>query len=167
MHSARADSSLTRLRSASGLVCLAFTQFIYHQLIKLILSIGDSTGRISNAVKVPTIISYKSQTDFKWGYQVKLSEKSIVGIKLLLDPDQDKPSYLPGSGKRTALKSLPKPAVDIAADYIGAVYSHALQEIRKSSVGGFFDTCERDVVLTVPAVWSDMAKDLTLQVRYI
>ncbi|KAK8102669.1 hypothetical protein PG984_015815 [Apiospora sp. TS-2023a] len=124
---------------------------------------GDSAGRISNDVKVPTIISYTSQTDFKWGYQVKLGDKSIVGIKLLLDPDQDKPSYLPGSGKRTALKSLPKPAVDIAADYIGAVYSHALEEIRKSSVGGFFDTCERDVVLTVPAVWSDKAKDLTLQ----
>ncbi|KAK8068095.1 hsp70 protein [Apiospora saccharicola] len=124
---------------------------------------GDSTGRVSSDVKVPTIISYTSQTDFKWGYQVKLNDKSIVGIKLLLDPDQDKPSYLPGSGKRTALKSLPKPAVDIAADYIGAVYNHALQEIRKSSVGGFFDTCERDVVLTVPAVWSDKAKDLTLQ----
>ncbi|KAK8877381.1 Hsp70 family heat shock protein [Apiospora arundinis] len=124
---------------------------------------GDSAGRVSNDVKVPTIISYNGLTDFKWGYQVKLTDKSIVGIKLLLDPDQDKPSYLPGSGKRTALRSLPKPAVDIAADYIGAVYNHALQEIRKGSVGSFFDTCERDVVLTVPAVWSDKAKDLTLQ----
>ncbi|KAK8073653.1 hsp70 protein [Apiospora phragmitis] len=124
---------------------------------------GDRTGRVTNDVKVPTIISYSSQTEFKWGYQVKLNDKSIVGIKLLLDPDQDKPSYLPGSGKKTSLKSLPKPAVDIASDYIGAVYSHALQEIRKSSVGGFFDTCGREIVLTVPAVWSDKAKALTHQ----
>lgn len=147
--------------------CLSWVAHHLYQLVQLTSSIGDGAGRISNDVKVPTIISYNGKTDFKWGYQVKLSDKSIVGIKLLLDPDQDKPSYLPGSGKRTALKSLPKPAVDVAADYIGAVYKHAIQEIRKNSVGGFFDTCEREVVLTVPAVWSDKAKDLTLQVRYV
>ncbi|KAK7917234.1 hypothetical protein PG985_010842 [Apiospora marii] len=123
---------------------------------------GDG-GRISNAAKVPTIIAYSGPTDFKWGYQIKPTDRPIIGIKLLLDPDQDIPSYLPGSGKKTALKNLPKPAVHIAADYIGAVYSHALQEIRKGAVGGFFDSCERDVVITVPAVWSDKAKDLTLQ----
>ncbi|KAK7946742.1 Hsp70 family protein [Apiospora aurea] len=110
---------------------------------------GDS-GRFSTEVKVPTIISYNGPTDFKWGYQVKPTDKSTVGIKLLLDPDQDKPSYLPGSGKKTALRNLPKPAVDIAADYIGAVYKHALEQIRTSSVGNFFDTCEREAFLLSP-----------------
>ncbi|KAK6856748.1 hypothetical protein PG995_006935 [Apiospora arundinis] len=123
---------------------------------------GDS-GRVLTDVKVPTIIAYTGPTDFKWGYQVKPGDKSIVGIKLLLDPDQDKPSYLPGSGKKTSLRNLPKPAVDVAADYIGAVYNHALGKIRESSVGNFFDKCEREVILTVPAVWSDKAKNLTLQ----
>lgn len=64
-------------------------------------------------------------------------------------------------------KALPKDPIDVAADFIGAIYKHALDVIESSTVQGYFQLCEKDFVLSVPAVWSDKAKDLTLKVSSI
>ncbi|TWU72224.1 hypothetical protein ED733_003541 [Metarhizium rileyi] len=116
--------------------------------------------------KIPTVISYNSGSTekFTWGASVDTNAKdAIVGIKLLLDPEQTRPMYLPTSNIKKDLKALPKPAVEIAADFIGAVYNHALQEIAKTVPRAYMKLCNKEFVLSVPAVWSDAAKIATLK----
>ncbi|KAG8162026.1 hypothetical protein KVR01_007791 [Diaporthe batatas] len=115
--------------------------------------------------KVPTLIMYDQQdpSKFKWGGEVDWRDPAVRGVKLLLDPDQDRPVYLPMSSFRNDLQAISKTPVDVAADFIGAIYKHALTVIQSAVLQDYFDFCEKDFVLSVPAVWSDKAKDLTLK----
>ncbi|KFA66207.1 hypothetical protein S40285_05120 [Stachybotrys chlorohalonatus IBT 40285] len=117
--------------------------------------------------KIPTLINYDSDsprgTSFAWGASVDRKLDNIVGVKLLLDPKQELPLYLPTGNIKQDLKKLPKPPIDVAADFIGAIYKHALTEISKEVLDGYMDICQKDFVISVPAVWSDAAKDATLQ----
>lgn len=117
--------------------------------------------------KVPTLIIYdkKDPSKFKWGGQVNWRDSAVHGVKLLLDPSQTKPKYLPASSLESDLNDLDKDPVDVASDFIGAIYKHALSVIESSGVRDYFNICEKQFVLSVPAVWSDKAKDLTLRVR--
>lgn len=74
------------------------------------------------------------------------------------------PEYLPKSLVGEDLKRIGKSPVDVAADYISAIYNHALKIIKSKVPANYFKICEKVFVLTVPAVWSDKARDLTLQV---
>ena len=83
------------------------------------------------------------------------------------DPNQPKPAYLPVSSFKKELKRLPKDPTDVAADFLGAIYNHALAIIESAGVRDYFNFCQKEFILTVPAVWSDKAKDLTLKVRLV
>ncbi|KAK8930258.1 Chaperone protein DnaK [Metarhizium anisopliae] len=115
--------------------------------------------------KIPTLISYDEAklSDFRWGALVEDLSATIVGIKLLLDPSQKRPAYLSSENVQKDLSSLPKTAVQVAADFIGKVYQHALAEISKKVPRGYMELCSKEFVLTVPAVWSDAAKHATMQ----
>lgn len=117
---------------------------------------------------MPTLILYDEQdpTKFKWGGEVTWRDPAVHGVKLLLDLDQKKPTFLPVSSFKKEMKALPKDPIDVAADFIGAIYKHALSKIESSSVREYFNLCEKEFVLSVPAVWSDKAKDLTLKACY-
>jgi hypothetical protein len=82
----------------------------------------------------------------------------------LLDPNQGRPIYLPESTAKSDLRQLGKPAVDVAADFIGAMYQHAMLKIESKMPKEYLDMCQKKFVLTVPAVWSDKAKDATKKV---
>jgi len=118
------------------------------------------------APKTPTAIRYGRSLDVKWGYQLDLTlSDNIMGLKLLLDPEQKRPYYIPTDIKAEMAK-LPKSVLDVAADYMKAIFSHALQEIVSDAIDPSFVACyHKKFMLTVPAVWSDKAKDLTLRVR--
>jgi hypothetical protein len=79
----------------------------------------------------------------------------------LLDPDQGRPIYLPDSTAKSDIRNLGKPAVDVAADFVGAIYKHAMSKIESKIPEEYLDMCQKKFVLTVPAVWSDEAKDAT------
>lgn len=118
--------------------------------------------------KVPTLILYDENdpTKFKWGGQVSWRDPAVRGVKLLLDPGQERPTYLPMSSfkkDQNALSKNSKDPVDVAADYIGAIYNHALSVIKSAGIEKYFKWCDKEFVLSVPAVWSDKAKDLTLK----
>ena len=83
--------------------------------------------------KAPTISRYEknSPQTFTWGYELAHTtiDGKVEGIKLLLDPGQPKPLYVPQSNIKAELKRLGKPPIDVAADYISALYKHALSKI--------------------------------------
>lgn len=87
-------------------------------------------------------------------------------MKLLLDPTQAMPVYVPTSSTSKELGRLGKPALDVAADFIGAIYEHAMTIIGNKVPRGYLEICQKQFVVSVPAVWSDKAKDLTLKVTY-
>ncbi|EXM19166.1 hypothetical protein RAB80_011500 [Fusarium oxysporum f. sp. vasinfectum] len=115
--------------------------------------------------KVPTAVAYdpEDNSSFKWGGQLTWRDDHVQGVKLLLDPDQTKPSYLPSNNIKSELKKLPKDAVDVAADFIGAIYRHSILKIESRVPRDYLALCQRSFVLSVPAVWSDKAKERTLQ----
>ncbi|KAK1831182.1 hypothetical protein QBC39DRAFT_372068 [Podospora conica] len=116
--------------------------------------------------KAPTVIQYEidSKTSFKWGYDVDpLADNKITNLKLLLDPDQPRP-YLVPTHVEDEMAKLPKSPVEVISDYIGAMFKHAIVEIDSESLDPtFLDNFEKRFVLTVPAVWSDKAKNMTLE----
>ncbi|KAG6218859.1 hypothetical protein E4U50_008121 [Claviceps purpurea] len=118
-----------------------------------------------SAPKIPTIIEYTEEDPrgFRWGASVNKQNGGIIAIKLLLDPNQQRPLYLPAKQIEEELKSLPKSPLEIAADFIGAIYAHALEEISSSVPKAYMDMCHKEFVLSVPAVWSDAAKNATLK----
>lgn len=131
------------------------------------LRIACTAGREGyHQPKDPTLIAYDTDdpATFKWGGQVGWRSEAVQGVKLLLDPDQPKPIYLPTGNIKNEIKKLPKDPVDVAADFIGAIYTHALSKIQASVPKDYFLLCQKQFVLSVPAVWSDKAKDKTLRV---
>ncbi|MCJ1301655.1 hypothetical protein MMC08_004456, partial [Hypocenomyce scalaris] len=112
--------------------------------------------------KVPTVISYDpyNNKSFTWGAQRHKNE-IIEGIKLLLDPDQEQPIYVPQSNTKNELKRLGKPPLEVAADYIGAIYQHARSRIETKVHLDYLHMCQKKFVVSVPAVWSDKAMDTT------
>ena len=73
---------------------------------------------------------------------------NIVGVKLLLDPSQEKPLYLPTGNIKSDLKKLPKAPLMVAADFIGAIYQYALQEISGQVPKSYMDLCQKQFVLS-------------------
>ncbi|SPO06373.1 uncharacterized protein DNG_09062 [Cephalotrichum gorgonifer] len=116
--------------------------------------------------KTPTAIWYAPHTyeSFDWGYDVDMSiADKITALKLLFDPGQRRPYPLPDNFAETEIAKLPKPVVDVAADYMEAIFKHAMEEIEVDSVDpSFVDCFQKKFILTVPAVWSDKAKSMTL-----
>ncbi|CVK84249.1 related to hsp70 protein [Fusarium proliferatum] len=115
--------------------------------------------------KVPTAILYdpRDSRNFKWGGQLTWRDDHVQGVKLLLDPKQTRPSYLPSSSANLEKRRLPKDVVDVVADFMKAMYEHALEKIASKVPRDYLDLCEKSFVLTVPAVWSDKAKEKTIQ----
>lgn len=105
----------------------------------------------------------KDPSKFKWGGQVNWRDPAVRGVKLLLDPDQKRPAYFPASSFEQQPGKPSKDADDIAADFIGAVYKHALSVVKGAGLQEYMNFCQKDFILSVPASWSDKAKDLTLK----
>lgn len=106
---------------------------------------GESTP------KIPTLINYGNPEDtfeFSWGASVDRTQGNIVGVKLLLDPKQERPLYLPAGNIKRLIKTLPKSPVEIAADFMGAVYQHALKEIVKEVPTEYMTLCQKHFVLS-------------------
>lgn len=139
-----------------------------------------------NTEKVPTRISYgvPPKIDIQWGNLIKPTTKAYVHalMKLKLDErlkqskqlkvllafltsnfdgldlddldsgDEDGPPAYPG-----------KDPVDLVADYLTEVRKHVWQELATQYGESMFESLRKELVVTVPAVWSERAKDLTLK----
>ncbi|KEZ46799.1 hypothetical protein SAPIO_CDS0097 [Scedosporium apiospermum] len=116
--------------------------------------------------KAPTALRYTkdSTSEFQWGYELEGSlEDKITGLKLLLDPEQRRPYFIP-TNIPAELAKLPKSTLDVATDYLRALYDHAMAEVKGEYLDReFLENYQQQFVLTVPAVWSDKAKDMTLR----
>lgn len=129
--------------------------------------------------KVPTEISYdlsesptssaasitseKAQAQIKWGFQFKPEETRLRCIKLFLDRNQKLPHFVSPLETAAQLRKCDRTVMDAVSDYLTKIYEHTIQTLTRRYGESFMSTTPVDFVLTVPAVWSDAAKNATLQ----
>ncbi|KAK4166170.1 hypothetical protein QBC43DRAFT_314128 [Cladorrhinum sp. PSN259] len=121
--------------------------------------------------KVPTEISYDLPANappgtaptVKWGFQFKPDESRLRCIKLFLDRSQKLPFYVSPLETAAQLKRFNKTVVDAVSDYLTQLYKHTIDTLTRRYGESFMASTKVDFVLTCPAVWSDAAKNTTLQ----
>ncbi|PKY05178.1 actin-like ATPase domain-containing protein [Aspergillus campestris IBT 28561] len=128
--------------------------------IEVISTWPKSGNKQETPGKVPTTLAYQENRTL-WGYQTASLHPDTVfhGFKLLLDPSQHD-QYQPAIRSQSLLKKYDKTAVDVAGDYLKCLVAHA-KTVLQRRLGAAFECMELHYVLTVPAVWSDKAKDAT------
>ncbi|KAI4727826.1 actin-like ATPase domain-containing protein [Aureobasidium sp. EXF-10728] len=133
--------------------------------------------------KVPTELAYETATQgikrsfggqpintpgrttekITWGFDLKPGQPRLRCLKLRLDPRQKLPSYVSKNALDGQLLLSGKTAEGAIADYLSLAFARVKDEMTKRLGEHMMKTTPIDVILTVPAVWSDAAKDATLR----
>lgn len=83
-------------------------------------------------------------------------------MKLFLDGRQELPDFVSRSEICDQLSNSGKDAVSVVTDYLHEIYEHTKKQLVGRYGATFVEDTEIQWVLTVPAIWSDAAKDATL-----
>ncbi|RYP89588.1 hypothetical protein DL770_004309 [Monosporascus sp. CRB-9-2] len=127
---------------------------------------GSSTYDL---VKVPTKVFYSDDGQIVWGYETPDGKEPIDLIKLLLLPEDELETYLRGQDatdierSRDKITSLGKTVTSVIQDYLRELWRYSLKQI-KASIGEKLETLPFHVILTVPAIWSEVARQSMLHV---
>lgn len=98
----------------------------------------------------------------RWGYQVRQDEQRLRCLKLLLDPEQNFPDYVSLDDIKQQLATTGKSVNSVIAEYLKALFDHTKEALKRRYGEYFVSKTPLQVVLTVPAVWSDKAQEATL-----
>ena len=143
------------------------------------------TGANPNNDKVPSRICYDPPPDAKvtWGNLIRPNTKGTIHacMKLKLD-EQMKGSlnfrlllaFLTSNMEGLDLDDVMdggdgppeypgKSPVDLVADYLSRVREHAWKDLEAQYGASTFESMKKELVVTVPAVWSERAKDQTMK----
>lgn len=126
--------------------------------INLITS-WPGTGREEG--KAPSEIFYEDGR-VMWGYEVPSDADPIRWFKMLLLREEDLTTDLKESEilirARKLIKTGNKTAIDVVADYLRALWRHILGTIQKARGKSVVETLTFHVMITVPAIWKDYAR---------
>ncbi|KAL5355296.1 hypothetical protein BJX96DRAFT_170538 [Aspergillus floccosus] len=109
--------------------------------------------------KAPSTILYKKKA-IHWGYQTGDMGGAIQGVKLLLDHSRQ-PKYQPPAEARDIIKRQGITPVRVASDYLRNLVAH-VKDMLDRRFGSAIQSMKLEYVLTVPAVWSDMARSASI-----
>ncbi|KZL84344.1 hsp70 family chaperone [Colletotrichum incanum] len=111
--------------------------------------------------KAPTELFYE-QGNVTWGFNIHNDAEPIRWFKLLLLRDEDLPQELRDAEyvlrARKVLRELKKTPVELTADYLRCLWKHVVQSIEKERGKSVVDGFAFHVVLTVPAIWKNYAR---------
>jgi hypothetical protein len=138
------------------------------------LEAGQQSGRPSTA---PTPVSpidgageqapekdpSRPEPTKKWGFQFRPEEPRLRCIKLFLDRNQKLPHFVSPLETAAQLRKCDRTVMDAVSDYLTRLYRHTMETLTRRYGESFVSTTPVEFVLTVPAVWSDAAKNATLQ----
>ncbi|GME65215.1 actin-like ATPase domain-containing protein [Neofusicoccum parvum] len=105
----------------------------------------------------------KPQAKIKWGFQLGPSDPRLRCIKLFLDRGQKLPHFVSPLDTAVQLRKYDKTVMDAVADYLTQIRTHTIETLTRRHGEAFMASTPTQFVLTVPAVWSDAAKDATLK----
>ncbi|KXT17946.1 hypothetical protein AC579_5945 [Pseudocercospora musae] len=104
-----------------------------------------------------------SPRNIRWGFQFRPEESRLRCIKLFLDRNQKLPHFVSPLETAAQLRNSERTVMDAVTDYLTKIYEHTMETMTRRYGEGFIKSTKVDFVLTVPAVWSDAAKNATLQ----
>ncbi|KAH0338581.1 actin-like ATPase domain-containing protein, partial [Aureobasidium melanogenum] len=102
--------------------------------------------------------------EIRWGLELKPDQPRLRCLKLRLDPRQELPHYVSKQDLDDQLNTCGKTTEDAIADYLSVVYSHAKEVMVNRFGEQMMSSTPPEIVVTVPAIWSDAAKDATFRV---
>lgn len=118
-------------------------------------SISDATPEQNPTAVLPRNI--------RWGFQFKPEDARLRCIKLFLDRNQKLPHFVSPLDTAAQLRKCDRTVMDAVSDYLTKIYEHTMDTLTRRYGESFMKITPVDFVLTVPAVWSDAAKNATLQ----
>jgi molecular chaperone DnaK (HSP70) len=130
-------------------------------------------GEAHTSWKTPTRIAYKKenpqlQSD-KWGFEVNPKLTSYSWTKLLLDKNAaaaqyDDPTLFSDKATPSMMRLPPfRDAPGVCEDFLREMFEYVSAKLRREMTGLTFDNTPMECWITLPAIWSDDAKDATLQ----
>jgi len=134
--------------------------------VRIINDWPNPHGVLANQDKVPSAIAYDEEGEVsKWGYKVGINDtESFRWIKIMLDPSSKYFTEAPHIKEMLArMNSMGKSAEDIVTDYLTCLWKYTIDHLKRKKGNDFRELYTLKVVLTVPAVWSPLAKDKTLR----
>ncbi|KUI68585.1 hypothetical protein VM1G_04300 [Cytospora mali] len=112
--------------------------------------------------KTPSAIRLAGR-ETQWGIQAKETPEALRWFKLLLVNRADLPVDVQGSNQvkeaREKLRDLGKTAVSLIATYLKLLWSHCLDRMKVAEGEETVVTSRFHVVITLPAIWPNYARD--------
>ncbi|KAF4630724.1 hypothetical protein G7Y89_g7418 [Cudoniella acicularis] len=126
----------------------------------------------SDLHKVPSVLTYNSKGEVtSWGYKLDADRHPLSWFKLLLSEAASeklaKEQFERYQALQTLLQRFDKDPVQVVADYLRCLWSHATGIIQ-DAVGVFvWENVSLKITITVPAIWDHTAQELTKQAAEI
>ncbi|KAK9770107.1 putative RING-type domain-containing protein [Seiridium cardinale] len=120
---------------------------------------STAVGATRSSAKVPTKIRILRDGEVQWGYQIPADthpDEVIEWFKLGLDPD-----HIPGDAQNVKAKLAAFDVDDLVSRYLDNLGAHVMRTIEERYSKDVMKTMPTIFVLTVPAIWSDLAKQRT------
>jgi hypothetical protein len=130
---------------------------------KVPTEIAYTDAPAQNASTASLSDSSKPAQTIKWGFQFKPEETRLRCIKLFLDRNHKLPHFVSPLETAAQLRKYEKTVMEAVTDYLSQIHKHTMETLTKRYGETFMSMTKVQFVLTVPAVWSDSAKDATLK----
>ncbi|KAI9836017.1 MAG: hypothetical protein M1837_003535 [Sclerophora amabilis] len=124
---------------------------------------NSSTSLVPSFSNLLSATTENSSSNVKWGFQFKPEDARLRCIKLFLDRNQKLPHFVSPLETAAQLRKYDRNVMDAVSDYLAQIYKHTMDTLRKRYGESFMSITKVEFVMTVPAVWSDAAKNATLQ----
>ncbi|KAI4909431.1 hypothetical protein J4E90_008128 [Alternaria incomplexa] len=132
------------------------------QHIEIVHDWPSRHGKIGTKEKVPSEVAYLKE-GLRWGSDIPPHEKRHMWTKLELDNRGDgEAAKIIGELSSSPLGPR-KPPVEIIADFLAQIKTHLIKNLDDKYGKELWRTLSITLVITVPAVWSDVAKYRTMQ----
>ncbi|USP81405.1 hypothetical protein yc1106_08679 [Curvularia clavata] len=131
------------------------------QHIEVIHDWPSRHGKVGTREKVPSEVAYLDE-GLRWGCDIPPHEKRHMWTKLELD-NRGTGEAAKIIGEMSSQSQTRRPAVEIIADFLAQIKAHLIKNLDDKYGKELWRTLPITLVVTFPAVWSDIAKHRTMQ----
>ncbi|KAI8952993.1 hypothetical protein F4801DRAFT_588605 [Xylaria longipes] len=123
----------------------------------------DNRRNNSDSHKVPSKIHYDEHGELLWGFRIPAGAETVEWFKLLLLNDGDLKKHLKTSSHlhdaKQSLLRLRKTPIQLVGEYLKVLWDRVIEQISNAKGEDLIKGMPFHVVLTVPAIWTDYARD--------